>query len=155
MNILLALEGVLRSTVGAPIHDGLRLYRTLCSEHKVTLALDGPMREAHQWLVVNGCDIHDDALDDFVAIEGTDLRERQIGILRARAGSLDMLIDPSPERVARGMHLGLTSLLFAHPRYARPEFQPNSFTGPRPWSEIAEELDRQAGIASDTRLRIE
>lgn len=154
MTVLIACEGVLRDNVGTPIPEGISLYAMLCQGYRVTLCLDSPLPQVEHWLRVNGLDRHDHVIDTSVAYAGTDLRDRQIAVERTLS-RVDMLLDPSPERVASGMRHGIPSLLFAHPRYARPEFRPDLTRKVRPWEEIAAEIDAQKEIERDQRLVVE
>lgn len=151
MNVLLALEGVLRSATGIPIHHGMSLYWSLCSQHRVVLCLDGPTPAAERWLMLEGLTAHDHMIDASVARVGMDLRDRQSDVERSM-GTVDLLVDPSPERCAKGLQKGITSLLFLHPQYLRPEFRPDSHKPIRAWSQIEAEIEQQALISRDPRL---
>lgn len=154
MTVLIACEGVLRNTTGAPIPEGISLYAMLCQGYRVSLCLDGPLREAEHWLRVNGLDRHDHVLDSSVEYAGVDLRDRQMEIERI-SSRIDMVLDPSPERVASAMRKGIPALLFMHPRYTRPEFRPDLTRKIRPWATIAAEIDAQKEIERDQRLVLE
>lgn len=153
MNVLLALEGVLRSATGIPIPAGIAMYRALCQAHRVVLCLDAPLAQAERWLLLEGLSAHDHAIDDSVSWPGMDLRERQIDVQRA-LGAVDLLVDPHPDRCAKGLQKGVTSLLFLHPQYLRPEFQPGRRRGVRTWSSIEQEIEQQARIQADARLSL-
>ena len=148
----MALEGVLRSTSGIPIREGIALYRVLCSAHRVVLCLDGPSGEVERWLHLQGLTLHDHLLDDRVGLVGIDLRNRQIAVERSM-GPVDLLIDPSPDRCSTGLQMGITTLLFLQPQYIRPEFQPNREHGVRPWAQVSEALEQQRLLEQDPRLR--
>ena len=154
MSVLIACEGVLRTPTGAPIPEGIALYAMLCQGYRVVLCLDGPVSEAEHWLISNGFTLHDAVMDHTLAYTGMDLRERHVDVERTK-GRVEMLVDPSPERVAMGLRKGITSILFAHPQYARPEFRPDLTRKIRPWESIAAELDAQNEILRDQRLGIE
>lgn len=152
MNVLMALEGVLRSTSGIPIREGISLYRLLCPAHRVVLCLDGPSAEVERWLHLQGLNLHDHIADDRIGLVGMDLRSRQIAVERAM-GPVDLLIDPSPDRCSTGLEMGITTLLFLQPRYIRPEFQPKRDRGLRPWAQVSEALEQQRLLEQDPRLR--
>lgn len=154
MTVLIACEGVLRNTTGAPIPEGISLYAMLCQGYRVSLCLDSPLREVEHWLRVNGLDRHDHVIDSSVEYAGVDLRDRQIEIERI-SSRVEMVLDPSPERVASAMRKGIPALLFTHPRYARPEFRPDLTRKIRPWEVIAAEIDAQKEIERDQRLVVE
>lgn len=151
MTVLVALDGVLRTPTGAPIPEGISLYAMLCQGFRVTLCLDGPLSQHERWLLNNGFTMHDDVMDDSLAMAGMDLRDRQVDVAR-NLGSVEMHVDPSPERVARSFQKGIVSLLFLKPAYLRPEFRPDLAKPLRPWAAIAEEIDAQAELERDKRL---
>jgi hypothetical protein len=151
MTVLVALDGVLRNETGGPIYEGILLYRSLCQTYKMILCCDTPIFEAEHWLKIHGLNLHDETLDDSVAIVNTDLRIRQLKLSRKQA-NIELLVDPDPERVALSMREGVTSLLFCHPKYQRPEFRPESKDSRRSWADIQDEVLRQKGIETDPRL---
>jgi hypothetical protein len=88
-----------------------------------------------------------------VAMRDVDVRAGQLRYVAGIGTRIELLIDPSPSRCAAAMHAGITSLLFAAPRYQRPEWRPDAEHGMRPWSQISAELDKQAEeAATDSRV---
>lgn len=146
MTVLMAVDGVLRQAGGGPLHDGFLLYQALSGDHLLILAVDGPTREADNWLRVHGLQLHSQVIGDEVSYGDDDLRARQIAVVRSK-GRLDLLVEPDPDRVAAAVRQGVTSLLFAHPRYSRPEFSPDAPKRKRrSWQSIKDELNRQQNI---------
>lgn len=151
MNVLMSLEGILRSATGIPLGSGIALYRSLAAQHRLVLCLDGPLAGSERWLMMERIDAHDHVIDSSVARAGMDLRDRQVDVERSM-GAVDLLIDPDPQRCARGLQKGVTSLLYLHPKYMRPEFQPGQRRGVRTWASIEDEIERQERIRTDARL---
>lgn len=154
MTILIACEGVLRTPVGAPIQEGITLYRAMCAVSRVVLCLDTPLPNVDRWLRDRGLTQHDHAMDSSVGYAGVDLRMRQIDIERVN-GNIDLLIEPNPDRAATALQKGVTTLLFLPPKYMRPEFRPDLGRRVKPWAVIAAELEAQKEIERDSRLGIE
>lgn len=145
-HVVMAIEGVLRNYRGQPIPEGIALYVALQNTHKIVLVADTLDAEtvAH-WLKVERLKEHTKVL-----VGGT--RPRQIEALRAADSPVTLLVDADPHNVARALATGVTGLLFAAPKYLRPEHMPVPGEV-RPWSEIADEMDRQAQMrADDPRL---
>ena len=132
----------------------MALYHALCASTRVVVCLDGPRHEAEQWLRNHGLTAHADVIDTSMAFAGTDLRERQLAVERARGG-VDMLVEADPERAASALQKGITTMLFLPPNYIRPEFRPDLTRKIKPWATIAAELDAQKEIVRDNRLAAE
>lgn len=151
MNIMIALDGVLRSENGQPIPEGIVLYRAF-NEHRVLLATDDTREKAEYWLKVEGLHTHTLLVTSDVAGRDANVRAGQLRYVAGLGSRIQLLIDPSPTHCADAMRAGITSLLFAAPKYQRPEWRPDAAHGMRPWGEITNELEEQAlQAAKDVR----
>lgn len=144
MLVAIALEGVLRAPIGSgPIPEGLELYRSLVTTQRVAVVLDDlDQPGAALWLKKEG-------LADYVMLHPMrpvdEDRVAQLRRLRA-LGGVSMVIDPDPQAVAGAMKMGITGLLFAQPKVARPEFRPDFEREPRPWDSMVAEVEFQRTV---------
>lgn len=154
MNIAMSLDGVIRSDTGDLIPNGLIVYRGFHSLGRVILLTELDRTRAEAWCVLHNMSDYDDLIDDSVTVDPHEpLRIRQLHVARSK-GPIDFYVDASPRWAAEAFRMGMTSMLFSHPSYARPEFRPDAPKGVRPWDElIAERTRQQAMIAADRRLK--
>lgn len=142
MNVLMLLEGVLRRDNGQLIPAGLMLYNALLPQ-RVVLATELAPELVDHFLKINKLTQHVKVIYEVpftVTAESMGYRP-------------ELYVDPSPERCAAAMAKGITTLLFAAPKYQRPEWRPDRDRSQRPWHEIVAELDKQADAAAgDSRL---
>jgi hypothetical protein len=136
MTALVSLDGVLRTEVGDPIHEGLKLYRVLVMSYRVVLATDGTKAEAEHWLRANMLTGYADLMDNTLAYSGQDLRDRQLQLCRS-SGLVELFVDSDTDRIARAYASGVTSLMFAAPKFIRTKRQV------KPWDELKTELESQ------------
>lgn len=156
MLVAITLEGVLRAPVGGgPVMDGVELYRALISTCRVAVVLDDMDRDgAALWLkkegLVNYVALHPQRLVDREMLgfdHGTRLPPRVSQYRRLRAqGDLTAVIDPDPLAITGALKMGITGLLFAHPKVARPEFRHDHDISPRPWDELVAEVEYQRTV---------
>ena len=139
MTALVSLDGVLRTEVGDPIHEGLKLYRVLVSSYRVVLATDGTKAEAEHWLRANMLTGYADIMDNTLAYAGQDLRYRQLQLCRS-SGLVELFVDSDTDRVAKAYSSGVVSLMFAAPKFIRTKRQV------KPWEELKSELESQKEI---------
>lgn len=150
--VAVTLEGVLRTPYGnAPVPEGVQLYSALTQVFRVAVVLDDVDRDAAAlWLKKEG-------FRDYVLLHPQRLVDRSMPVprlsqyqrLRAQ-GNVELVIDPDPAAIAGAMRLGLTGLLFAQPKIARPEFRPDYEREPRPWGEIVSEVEYQRTVEPPT-----
>lgn len=156
MNIVLSIDGVLRSETGELIPDGLIMYRSLKTVGRIIFLTEEDRQRIDVWLMMHNLSDYDDLLDASVLIDPAEnLRLRQMSVARSK-GPVSMYIDANPAYVAEALRRGMTSLLFCSPQYARPEFRPDAPKGVRPWDELVAERTRQQALkAADVRLKQE
>jgi len=135
MTAFISIDGVLRTDVGDPIHEGLKLFRTMVGNYRIVLATDGSSDEAEHWLRTNLVTGYAELYDNRLAFEGQDLRLRQLSL--ARHGGIELFIDCDPDRCASAIASGVPTMLFAKPGFMRRK---RSAT---PWSDVKKEIEAQ------------
>jgi hypothetical protein len=131
-----ALDGVLRTEVGDPIAEGVKLYRILAQHYRVIIASDQSPKQTDHWLRSNLIVGYGDIYDDRYFFEGQDLRNRQLAIAQAQ-GRVDLFVDPDADRCAYALSKGIPTMLFASPKFVRTSREV------RPWQDLADEVDNQ------------
>jgi len=145
MTALISLDGVLRTEVGDPIHEGLKLFRVLITSYRTVLATDGTKEEAEHWLRSNLVSGYADILDNTLAYEGMDLRYRQLTIQR-NLGKVELFVDSDVDRCAKAYANGVTTLMFSSPRFVRRKREV------KPWDELKDELQKQKELKAKLHL---
>jgi hypothetical protein len=79
---------------------------------------------------------HADLLDNTLAYEGQDLRLRQLQVMRS-LGAVELFVDADVDRISKAYGSGVTSLMFAAPKFVRTKRQV------KPWDELKTELENQ------------
>ena len=124
--VIFALEGVLQTGGGLPIDAGCRLYRTVrnslasqagiitqAEENTARRFLDGQHMPAPAFINVT-----EPAWFPWVSTANA--------IRRSYPYEIDWIITPDPD-IAMGLYYqGFRSMLWADPRYSRPEFRPDA-----------------------------
>lgn len=150
--VAITIEGVLRSPNSeGTITAGLLLYHGMKSVMKLALLTDSPRDKAEHWLTVNGLRDHAYLLIAS-ATDGDSVEARRTAQIRRLRGSnvqVDMVVEADPSVAAQTMLAGVPTLLFAHPQYAMPSFRPDFIGTPKPWDDIAVEMERQALLADN------
>lgn len=131
-----ALDGVLRTEVGDPIAEGVKLFRILAQHYRVIIASDQSPKQTDHWLRSNLIVGYGDIYDDRYSFEGQDLRNRQLAIAQAQ-GRVDLFVDPDADRCAYALSKGIPTMLFASPKFVRTSREV------RPWQDLADEVDNQ------------
>ena len=153
MTVLMFLDGVLRKENQSPIYEAVSLYQSLNQTHRV-LILCHKRGEAERWLKQNNIVSIVDDLVDYIDPASTpdDESIRQVEHCRAK-GKIDFVVTSDLDLTKQLMENGITTLLFVHPKYMRPEFRPDKPYGIRAWDSITEEIDRQQELyAEDPRV---
>lgn len=153
-NMALPVNGVLRSFTGAPIYQGIALYKLLSDSNKIFL-LSTDKKIDERWLREQKLRGYDDMIGPDVFTDLDDLLYAQV--LHARnssVGAFELAIIPDPAVAAKLLAVGVTTLLFLHPFYVKEEFRPDSRKGIRSWSEIVDELEKQQdSFSEDPRIK--
>ena len=140
-----ALDGVLRTEVGDPIAEGVKLFRILTQHYRVIVASDQSPEQTEHWLRSNLIVGYGDIYDDRYFFEGQDLRARQLAIAQAQ-GRVDLFIDPDADRCAYALSKGIPTILFASPKFVRRS------RDVRPWKDLADEVENQRKALMDAQL---
>jgi len=140
-----ALDGVLRTEVGDPIAEGVKLYRILAENYRVIIASDHSPELTEHWLRTNLIVGYGDIYDNRYFFEGQDLRSRQLAIAQAQ-GRVDLFVDPDADRCAYALSKGVPTMLFAAPKFVRRS------RDVRPWQDLADEVERQRQALMDAQL---
>jgi hypothetical protein len=137
---------------GAPIAEGIRLYRSLAATGQVVLLFDAREREQlTDWLELNGLNKH--AFVDFA--DGA-TRLYLANRLRRQGYDIDMIVEPDPWLAQEMIKAGYNTLLFTHGQYTQPSWRPDASKGVQAWAEITQQVASIAKMkAQDERLRAE
>ena len=147
MNIIVSLDGVIRSTVGGTvIREGRDLLAGLKSIANIVLLTSDKEDVAKRWLLQNKITSYDFLVDSSVDLrDSSPLRQRQVNVVLAKTGKVLLFVDHEPENITWAMSQGITSMLFVHPTYALPKNRPGTKIFRRTWEEIEKEYDRSIG----------
>lgn len=140
-----ALDGVLKTEIGDPIAEGVKLFRILAEHYRVIIASDLTPAQTEHWLRTNLIVGYGDIYDNRYFYEGQDLRCRQLAIAQAQ-GRVDLFVDPDADRCAYALSKGVPTMLFASPKFVR------TIREVRPWEDLSEEVERQRQALLDANL---
>lgn len=141
MTMVISIDGVLRTEVGDPIPQGLKLYSALVQAGRVVLSTDGTKEAAEHWLRTQLVTGYGDLLANDSAYEGEDLKIRHLKLTQAK-GRIILFVDPDVDRCKAALQMGITTLLFASPKFVRTKRQI------KPWNELTEELQKQKELVA-------
>ena len=143
------VDGVLRSHTGAPITQGISLYRTLKDKTQVFLLCNHKERD-DRWLREQKINLVDDLVGPDIPMSGEWLEWRQVEYCRGR-GPVDYVVTSDPELVEKLLTAGVPSLMFLQPTYISEKFRPDSREGRKSWQDIRDEIVRQQELYSEDR----
>lgn len=148
------IDGVLRNATGAPIYQGLGIYKLLQEANKIYLFSENKDRD-ERWLRENKMWKNtDDLIGPEIAPNDPDLHFRQVMHCRGLGGGFEMAVTADPELSARLLEKGVTTLMLLHPIYIDEKFRPDGRTGIKSWNDIKAEIERQQDqLAEDHRLK--
>lgn len=145
------VDGVMRSQTGAPIPQGLNLYRTLKEKTQVFILCNHRERD-DRWLREQKINLVDDLVGPDIPMSGEWIELRQVEYCRGR-GSVEYVVTADTELAAELIGKGITTLMFLHPVYMAERFRPDSQEGKKSWHDIREEIVRQQEMyVSDPRV---
>ena len=145
MTVLIALEGVLKTEVGDPIPEGIKLFRILAEHHRIVFSSDMDPDKTEHWLRGNLIIGHAGVYDNKTFFEGQDLRLRHLDVARA-SGKVEMFIDADADYCAVALAMGIPTLLFAVPKFVR------TTRTVKPWEDLKNEVNRQREALLDAQL---
>jgi hypothetical protein len=136
---LVFYEGVLQTSKDRPLLDGFLLVQALGQSYRLVVATSGTQeRVEHQLRTERLQDLVTEVVDKTADLPPLPLWQRQIESVRSKYG-IALMLSADPEMVAWSLERRVTSLLFAHPGYARPPYRPEQ--GSRSWERLVEELE--------------
>jgi len=139
---LMFIDGVLRSHNGAPIYQGLALYKLLNENNKVILLCANKSKD-DTWLKQHKINKLDDLIGTEIPGITDDFPEwRQVEYIRSQS-PVETVITSDPVLAAKLLESGITSFLFLHPTYIKEDFRPDSRQGVKSWGSIVEEIVKQ------------
>ena len=142
---IIALEGVLKTEVGDPIPEGIKLFRILAEHYRVVIASDMSMEQTDHWLRSNLIIGYGDVYDDRYSFEGQELRKRQIDIAKSK-GKVSLFIDPDADYCAYALERGIHVIMFESPKFIRTK------RTVKPWEDLTTEVIRQRESLLDAQL---
>ena len=151
MAIVMFVDGVLRTEAGAPIYQGLALYKMFNEDVRVVLLCEDKFK-TNRWLLQHKINKMDDLIGRDVPGVLNDPEFEQIKYVRSQ-GVVDLVVTANIDLAKQLLAEGIDSLLFLHPSYFKAEYRPDARTGKRKWADIEEEIDRQIEmIKEDPRV---
>lgn len=127
-----------------PIPEGFNLYQALVQRYRICVVLDDTdTASAALWLRKEG-------MRDYVQLhQQRPLDDRLAQYRRLQStGPVELIIDADPDAISGAMGLGITGVLFAHPRVTRPEWRPDYERTPRPWDLLAAQVEEHRLLES-------
>lgn len=150
-------EDVLARRDRTPLPLGLQLFRLIRPAFKiaVTTMMDlGRKEYLDNWLMTNG--LNRDAVTyrffrqvTEATMDEVDLFDRHLEGAQS-IGPVELAITASPQKAARAMHRHVTTLLYASPATARPEYRPGHSL--RGWADIEEEMANQRVLKTKAKV---
>lgn len=152
ITILVQIEGVLAETKhdnfveNGPIKEGLLLCHALRSTAQMSFYTENGEERARYWLQREGIR---EGLKVYPNVTGV---EDLITKARFDGHDMQLIVTADPEHARQAFNAGLQSLLFIHPAYGRPEWQPGHEDEIRPWDQMVEEVvEKRLQLAADDR----
>jgi hypothetical protein len=140
MHVAVMYEGVMVSSAGAPILDGIDLVKALAAVCRVTILSEAPEEKVRRT-----CDIYNTA-GFYDVVSGADrpvslaerdsLVVRQVKQLVATEGRVDTVIISDPLDVPELSKMRISVVLFMATRFMNPEFLPAEARSRVAWEEI-------------------
>lgn len=131
---------------------GTLLYHALGPRSKLVVIDDTALPDrVDYWLAQHGFRDHLQVLRNLRADEPLEGRARLVSQAR-QLGSVEFAVEFSPEKAARMLHLGVTTLLLSVPQYTLPEFRPDAgVRAGAPWATLIGERDAQDQLRAEDR----
>lgn len=152
MSVLMFVDGVLRSNTGAPIYQGLAIYRLFNHNNRVILLCKDKSKD-DRWLREHKINKLDDLIDRSIP-SMTDFPEwRQVEYCRGQ-GPIDLVMTSDPVLAQKLLEVGITALVFMQPSYITEKFRPDSREGRKTWEDIQNEIRKQQDdLLEDPRIQ--
>jgi hypothetical protein len=150
MEILVELNGVLKSDSDKPIITGVLMYAALAAYNRVTIITDMKEAEAIRWMNENKVVDFDKIIDSSVYLTDEEPVKRQINHARS-LGGIELFITNNPKHWAYAFEMGIPSVMFGVPSYTRAEFRPDAPRKLRAWTDIEEAVAKQNALRTQDR----
>jgi hypothetical protein len=152
VNIIVEIDGVLRTEDETPIATGVLMCGTLTVYNRMTFLSSTSTAETERWMNQNKVVDYDLVLDNSVGLADEDLVQRQLNVVRSR-GSIDLFITANPDHWVYAFNHGIPAVMFGVPAYQRVEFRPDAPKRVRSWDNIVEAVAKQNELRTkDARL---
>lgn len=142
---MIALEGVLKTESGDPIHEGIKLFRILSEHYRVVICSDMSPAATEHWLRSNLIIGYGEIYDNRFFFEGQELRNRQIDIAKSK-GKVELFIDGDADYCAYALSCGIPSMMYASPKFVRLT------RSVKPWEDLTAEVEKQRQALLDAHL---
>jgi hypothetical protein len=151
-SVAITVDGVMRKMIGgAPISQGIKLYRGLATQFTVHLMTDERTdnNTLQQWLEVQGLQEHVVIHWSDVVMDMMTMPERRLHQVTYshRVSFIDLVVDPDPDTVAALLQHGWNAMLVSYTAYSLPSWRPDYKAEVQPWDELSSQ------IAENARLR--
>jgi hypothetical protein len=150
MEILVELNGVLKSNDDKPIITGVLMYASLAAYNRVTILTDMKEPAAIRWMNENKVVDYDHIIDSSVYLTDEHPVHRQINHARS-LGGIELFITNNPNHWAYAFDMGIPSVMFGVPSYTRAEFRPDAPKQLRAWNQIEEAVAKQNALRTEDR----
>lgn len=150
MEILVELNGVLKSEDGKPIITGVLMYAALAAYNRVTIMTDMREADAIKWMNENKVVDFDKIIDSSVYLTDENPSHRQISLARTHGG-VALFITNNPSNWAYAFDVGIPSVMFGVPSYTRAEFRPDAPRKVRAWNQIEESVAKQNALRTQDK----
>lgn len=152
MNVVVDLDGVLRTINDQPIKEGVIVVGSLSSWNKITYLSSMSLEETKHWLDINKIVDYDRIIDKSVSLPDEELGKRQLNYARS-LGTVELYVTNNPSLWAYAFEQGISAIMFGVPSYTRPEFRPDAPKRIRAWSDIEKAIEKQNAILTqDVRV---
>jgi hypothetical protein len=145
MSVIIALDGVLKTETGDPIPEGIKLFRILSEFHRVILSSDMDTQKTEHWLRSHMIVGYGEIYDSSLFFVGQELRSRHLDIAKSK-GKIELFIDSDADFCAEALALGITTIMFASPRFVRLS------RTVKPWEDLQIEVARQKEALLEAHL---
>jgi hypothetical protein len=142
MNILVEIDGVLRSQDHAPIPVGVLMVGTLTVYNRIAVMASESTEDISYWLDSHKIVDIDDIIDSSVGLSTEPLAHRQITHARSR-GAVELFITNNPTHWAYAFEIGIPCVMFGQPSYTRVEFRPDAPSRVRAWNDIEQAIRKE------------
>lgn len=147
---IINLEGVLVDgqdlKSSPPTKHGRLLYDALKGQYQALILSTDPSHElARAWLKREGVTGFGSVFcrPTNTLLSPVDWKVSKIREMQAEGWPVMLYVDSDPESIRAAFMEGVTTMLVASPRYARPEWRPDGERSIRPWDSLVDTLEAE------------